>query len=109
MKALQIDINGNMNTVEITGKTIEQQNECIHNLLGGYFECVHLSADAVMLVDDEGLIKNLAVNATASRIADYSFLFGTALIVGLMWDNDGDVFCDCPERFLSSLKGDGDG
>ncbi len=104
MKALRVDTNGKMQAVEITGKTIEQQNECIHDLLGGYFECVHLSADAVMLVDDEGLIKNLAVNAVASRIADYPFLFGTALIVGL----DGDVFCDCPERFLSSLEGDGD-
>lgn len=100
MKALKIDPDGTMQPVEITGETIEQQNESIYQHLGGYFDTVRLSDDAIMLVDDEGLLKALPINAMAMMISDYPMLVGTALIVGLMPTEDGDVFTDCPARFF---------
>ena len=33
-------------------------------------------------------------------IADYPMLVGVALIVGLEDTPDGEIFTDCPERFL---------
>lgn len=100
MKALRIDVDGAMKPVEITGESIEQQNDSIYGHLGGYFDCVRLSADAVMLVDDEGLLKGLPENPAAMMVAGYPMLVGTALIVGLEAAEDGDIFTDCPERFL---------
>ena len=100
MKALRIDTDGAMIPVEIAGETIEQQNDSIYSYLGGYFDCVRLSDDAMMLVDDEGLLKGLKPNPAAMMIADYPLLVGVALIVGLEDTPDGEIFVGCPERFL---------
>ena len=100
MKALRIGIDGAMQAVEITGQNIDQQNDSIHKMLGGYFECVRLSPDAVMLVDDEGLIKGLPENPAAMMVAGRPMLVGTALIVGTETAEDGERFEDCPERYL---------
>lgn len=99
MKALRIETDGSMKAAEITGDSVSAQNDCIYQMLGGYFDIVRLGADAVMLVDGEGLLKALPFNGMASMIAD-RHLVGTALVVGVMGTYDGDVFCDCPERFL---------
>ncbi|HAM68529.1 MAG TPA: hypothetical protein DCP68_02795 [Ruminococcus sp.] len=100
MKALKIDTDGTMQPVGITGDTIEQQNDSIYEHLGGYFDTVRLSDDAIMLVDDEGLLKCLPMNPAAMMISGYPMLVGAALIVGLMPTDDGDVFTDCPQRFI---------
>lgn len=100
MTALKIDPDGTMQHVGITGETIEQQNEGIYSYLGGYFDTVRLSGDAIMLVDDEGLFKGLPINPAAMMISGYPMLVGVALIVGLMPTEDGDVFTDCPQRFI---------
>lgn len=100
MKALRIETDGEMQPVEITGETIEQQNDCIWSHLGGYFDCVKLSDDAMMLVDDEGLLKGLPMNPAAMMIADHPMLVGVALIVGLEDTPDGGVFVSCPDRYL---------
>lgn len=100
MTALKIDPDGTMMPVVITGETIEQQNNSIYEHLGGYFDTVRLSDDAMMLVDDEGLLKSLPMNPVAMMISGYPMLLGVALIVGLMPTDDGDVFCDVPQRFI---------
>lgn len=100
MTALKIDTDGTMQPVEIAGDTISEQNDSIFRLLGGYFDTVRLSGDAMMLVDDEGLLKALPMNPAAMMVASYPMLVGVALIVGLMPTEDGDVFTDCPQRFL---------
>ena len=100
MTALKIDPDGTMKPVEITGESIEQQNDSIWGLLGGYFHTVRLSDDAMMLVNDEGLLMVLPVNVMAMMISGYPMLVGVALIVGLEDTPDGGVFVSCPDRFL---------
>ena len=100
MTALKIDTDGTMQPVGITGDTIEQQNDSIYSFLGGYFDTVRLSDDAMMLVDDEGLLKGLPENPAAMMISGYPLLVGVALIVGLEDTPDGGVFVSCPDRFL---------
>lgn len=99
MKALKIETNGEIELVDITGGTVEEQNECIWSILGGYFDCVRMAADAIMLVNDEGALNDLPVNHAAMAISGYPLLFGTALVVGLEDTPDGAIFTDCPKRF----------
>lgn len=99
MKALQINTDGSRQIVEITGETIRDQNKCIWEILGGYFETVGLGKDAAMLVDDEGFLKHLPLNPAAMMISGYPALAGTALIVGVRMTDDGEIFTDCPQRY----------
>ena len=100
MRAIKIEPGSDIREVEITGETIEEQNDSIHGFLGGYFDVVRMGRDACMLVDDEGLLKALPQNTLAMMISGYPLLVGTALIVGTREGDDGDEFCDAPERFI---------
>lgn len=100
MKAIKITPDAGIAEIEITGKDISEQNDCIHEHLGGYFDVVRLGQDACLLVDDEGLLKGLDPNPVAMMISGYPMLVGTALIVGTWPGDDGDEFCDAPERFV---------
>lgn len=98
MKAIKIEPTGDIQRVEITGATVEEQNDSIYSYLGGHFDIVRLGRDA-MLVDEEGLLKGLTPNPMAMMIAGCPMLVGTAVIVGTRPGPDGDEFCDAPERF----------
>ena len=99
MKAVKIEPSCEVTRVEITGSTISEQNDSIYEYLGGYFDIVRMGQDAIMLVDDEGLLKGKPQNPMAMMVAGYPMLVGTALIVGTRPGPDGDEFCDVPERF----------
>lgn len=99
MKALKIEPNGQTEIVEITG-TVEEQNDRIWEILGGYFDIVRMH-DALVLVNDEGLLDGLPVNLKAMHISGYPMLVGTALIVGIEDSEDGEVFADCPDHYLT--------
>lgn len=99
MKAIKIEPSGEIGPVTITGQSIEEQNDSIHEHLGGHFDIVRMGSAACMLVDDEGLLKGLPPNPLAMMIAEYPILVGPALIVGTRPGPDGDEFCDAPERF----------
>lgn len=102
MRASKIEPDSTIRVVEITGNTISEQNDSIHEHLGGgYFDIVRLGQDACMLVDDEGLLKGLRQNPLAMMICGLPLLVGTALIVGAQEGPDGDEFCDVPQRFIS--------
>ena len=98
MKVLQINTDGSRLMQDIGG-TIEEQNERIWNMLGGFFGIVRLGKDAAMLVDDEGFLKHLPLNPAAMMISGYPSLAGTALIVGVQMTDDGEIFTDCPQRY----------
>ncbi len=105
MKVLQINTDGSRLMQDIGGETIEEQNERIWNMLGGFFgivrlgRIVRLGKDAAMLVDDEGFLKQLPLNPAAMMISGYPALAGTALIVGVQMTDDGEIFIDCPQRY----------
>lgn len=103
MKILKIDTDSTITAVEVTGTTIREQNNSIYKLLGGFFDIVRLGEDAALLVDDEGVLKGLPVNTAAMMISGYPYIAGTALLVGLERTEDGDIFTDAPDRFLSLI------
>ena len=102
MKALKIE-NRKVTLTDIANGTPDEELHALQTAVGGYIETVTLAEDAVMIVDEEGLLKCLNQNALASLVARRQIV-GTAVIVGLNVNADGErVFCDCPERYVTNL------
>lgn len=102
MKALKIE-NRKVTLTDIPNGTPDEELHALQTVIGGYIETVTLAEDAVMIVDEEGLLKALNQNALASLVARQQIV-GTAVIVGLGVNADGEtVFCDCPERYVTNL------
>ena len=102
MKALKIE-NRKVTLTDIPNGTPDEELHALQTAVGGYIETVTLAEDAVMIVNEEGLLKCLNQNALASLVARQQIV-GTAVIVGLDVNADGEtVFCDCPERYVTNL------
>ncbi len=102
MKVLMIE-NRKVTLTDIANGTPDEELHALQTAVGGYIETVTLAEDAVMIVDEEGLLKALNQNALASLVARQQIV-GTALLVGVTVDTDGErVFCDCPERYVKNL------
>ena len=102
MKALKIE-NRKVTLIDIDNSTPDEELHALQAVVGGHIETVTLAEDAVMIVDEEGLLKCLNQNALASLVARQQIV-GTAVIVGLTVNADGErVFCDCPERYVTNL------
>lgn len=79
-----------------------EELHALQSIIDGYIECVRLTDDAAMLVDEEGVLKGLQRNEVASLIA-HTHIVGTAVIVGIEHTDDGDIFTDCPAHIVRSL------
>lgn len=78
-----------------TGPFLEKENrlEWMQKQVGGYIETISLPDDFVMIIDEEGKIKGLPLNHSASRIA-VKFGHLKDLIVGdaLILKENGEEF-----------------
>lgn len=102
MKVLMIE-NRKVTLTDIPNSTPDEELHAMQAAVGGYIETVTLAEDAVMIVDEEGLLKALNQNALASLVARQQIV-GPALLVGVTVNADGEqVFCDCPERYVHDL------
>ena len=87
MKALKIE------GCTVVAIEIENTLEALQHAVDGYIEAVTLiPGKAVMIVNEEGLLRNLPPNPAASMISNTKIV-GTAIIVGV----DGEEFTDVPE------------
>ena len=87
MKALKIE------GCTVVPVNIENTLDALQAAVDGYIEAVTLIPDkAVMIVNEEGLLRNLPPNPAASMISNTKIV-GTAIIVGV----DGEDFTDIPE------------
>lgn len=93
-----------MKALKITGVVqlidIHNELEALQHAVDGYIETIGLPDGAVMIVDEEGRLKNKPVNRIASIFAGM-LIVGTALIVGV----DEDEFDDVPESYVNTLLG----
>lgn len=77
----------------IIAADIENTLESLQAAVDGYIEVVTLvPGRAVMIVNEEGLLRGLSPNPIASAVANTQIV-GTAIIVGV----DGEDFTDIPE------------
>lgn len=90
MRAMKIEPGKPIEIIDVKNKLIALQLQ-----VGGYIETVPLSEYSVMIVDEEGMLKQYQHNDLASYISGVH-IYGTALIVGV----DGEEFTDCPEQFF---------
>ena len=87
-RGLMVDVDG----ISEIGLDVSHLVAEIHDAIGGFFEvvrCVNLPRGILMLVDDEGLLKNLPINVVASRLYG-SVICGAALIMRECITEDGD-------------------
>lgn len=83
----------------ITIVDVENDLRALQQAVGGHIETVGLRDGGVMIVDEEGILKQYPHNDTASYISG-RHIYGTALIVGV----DGEEFDDVPEQYLEWLR-----
>ena len=87
-----------MKAIKIKGRTvseveIENTLEALQAAVDGYIEAVTLiPGKAVMIVNEEGLLRGMAQNPIASAVANTQIV-GPAVVVGV----DGEDFTDIPE------------
>jgi hypothetical protein len=94
MKALRLEGRG------IISADIENTLEALQAAVGGYIEAVTLvPGRAVMIVNEEGLLRGMAPNPAASMIAKTKIV-GPAIVVGV----DGEEFTDIPEDVERCIK-----
>ena len=94
MKALKIE------GCTVVPVDIDNTLEALQTAVDGYIETVPLVADkAVMIVNEEGLLRGMSYNAFATLIAARNIV-GPALIVGV----DGEEFTDIPTEIANSVK-----
>lgn len=75
-----IKANGKETIVSPKNGTDFSLNELKEFIGGGYIEIVDISPMLYMVVDEEGLLKRLPYNATASSFYPYSDIVGDVLI-----------------------------
>ena len=94
-----------MKALKVEGRSITEIDipntlEALQAAVDGYIETLQLVPDqAVMIVNEEGLLKDLEVNTFASAIAG-TMIVGTALVCGV----DGDEFTDIPEDVVKCIN-----
>lgn len=94
MKALKIE------GCTVVPVDIENTLDALQAAVDGYIETVTLiPGKAVMIVNEEGLLRGMAPNLAASMIAGNKIV-GPALIVGV----DGEEFTDIPTDIANSVK-----
>lgn len=78
---------------------IENTLEALQAAVDGYIEAVTLiPGKAVMIVNEEGLLRGMAQNPIASAVANTQIV-GPALVVGV----DGDEFTDFPAEIRQQI------
>lgn len=97
-KALRINMNG-FEAVDVKGESIVEELHSMQQMVGGHVEHIPLKDDGVMLVDEEGMLKQYPRNELASLVSG-KHIYGTALIVGQV----GDLLTDVPSKFLALLE-----
>ena len=94
MKALKLENTG------ITDVEIDNTLEALQAAVDGYIETVRLvPGRAVMIVNEEGLLRGMPHNITASLAAGTQIV-GPALVVGV----DGDEFTDVPADVVQCIR-----
>lgn len=84
----------------ITDTDIENTLEALQAVVDGYIEAVTLvPGRAVMIVNEEGLLRGLSPNPIASAVANTQIV-GTSVVVGV----DGEDFTDVPEDVECCIK-----
>lgn len=94
VRALEIRPGGNIAVIDIANDL-----HALQQAVGGFIETITLKDGGVMIVDEEGLLKQYSRNDLASIISGHH-IYGTALIVGA----DGDEFDDVPQQYLCYLE-----
>lgn len=101
IRAIMIPTMYSMPSVIELPDTVRGQNDAICDMIGcDLFDIVRVSDDALLFVDDEGLLRGLLPNPTAMMVSQYpQMLVGAAVLVGIA----GDTIDNVPDRYIDAL------
>lgn len=97
MRAMRIQPNSQIDIIDIDGGSVEDELHALQDAVGGYIETIRMKDGGIMIVDEEGVLKQYQHNDMASYIIGFH-IFGTALIVG----DGGEVFDDVPQQYIDA-------
>ena len=103
MKALRIRPWEAPELVDLPIKTPEDELRALQDEIGGYLEIVRTGPGTALVVDEEGLLKELELNFTASSLVGTTIV-GPALLIGMAPSPDGDICADLPEAAQEAAK-----
>jgi len=98
VKALKITTDGKKEVVDVECSDSEKQLDVLYELVEGYIKIIRLSepfSNFVMIVDDEGLVKEKPINSIATSFYNLertdwqSYIVGDAVI--MRWDPPSDI------------------
>jgi len=108
MKAITIKSDGTVEVTKISGKL-----KSLQDAVGGYIEALYLADDLVMLVNEDGLMRQLPINKAASQVAVMAYAangrdaaIGSDRIVGdvlLVGDDGGEDFVSIPDDWEAKI------
>ena len=113
VKLIKITPKGEVDVMEAAEKYSDALLKQMQNEVKGYIECVYaprLGINYMMIVNDEGMLIDLPVNAVASYLygADEhgGYIFGNALIAKNDWVDDGELdVVAVPDEEVDELLG----
>ena len=97
MRAMKLELNS-ISVIDLDSSSVNAELKAMQQAVGGHIETVRLKDGGIMIVDEEGLLKQYPRNDLASIICGHH-VYGTALIVGV----DGEEFDDVPQQYLPLL------
>lgn len=87
-KIIEIKVNGEMNLLDVSEDAMLPK---LQGIVGGYIETVPINGSGLlMVVNEEGLIREMTINSKASALAD-QFIFGPAAIVSVGYNEYGEL------------------
>lgn len=103
MKAFRIPTDRETEVVELPIRTPDDEPDVLKEEIGGWIEVVRTGPGTALIVDEEGLLKDLPPNVLASSLTG-RLIVGPALLVGMTGSPDGDVLTDLPPGALKAAE-----
>ena len=87
-KIIELKTSGEMNLLDVNQEELLRE---LQRIVGGYIETVPIpGAGLLMVVNEEGLTRDMTINVKASALAD-QFIFGPAAILSVGDVGDGEL------------------
>lgn len=98
MKAVTLKADGSREIWDLAEKDADRYTQVRAAIGGGYVEALRIASDTYLMVDEEGRLKDLPLNAQATRLYNYDTIVGDAVLIG---DDGSGEFVGVDERWLA--------
>jgi hypothetical protein len=98
MKAITIKVDGSREIWDLAPDDADRYTQVRAAIGGGYVEALRIASDTYLMVDEEGRLKDLPLNAQATRLYNLDAIVGDAVLIG---DDGSGEFVGVEDRWLA--------